>query len=283
MRPWLWFWNPRERKMETKSILTYMIPALLASLVIMLSACTQTNVDALLASGQEHLQNDDYDAAIEDFEAATEANPDSVAAYLALGEAYVRQAESTGSTSGLLDAIQAFRTAIALEPNNPAAHHNLGTVYFQANAIESAIQEFETALELEPDSAESHYQLGAIYLNLAFPPPGSSAPINQEHLSQAIQEFEAALAIEQNMPEALIGLANAYIAQEAYQTALDTLQEVLEQIPDSPQAYYALGNAYAQLGDTTNACDAYRAFLNLNPPADWRANAEQAMNILGCP
>jgi len=61
------------------------------------------------------------------------------------------------------------------------------------------------------------------------------------------------------------------------------LQQAIEQMPDSPQAYYALGGAFAQSGDTTSACDAYSSFLALDPPSNWRLQGEQAMAALGCP
>jgi Flp pilus assembly protein TadD len=89
--------------------------------------------------------------------------------------------------------------------------------------------------------------------------------------------------LKENMPEALIGLGNVYIQQANYTTAITVLQQAVEQAPDSPEAYYALGGAYAQSGDTAKACDAYSRFLALNPPSTWQTQGEQAMTALGCP
>ncbi len=85
------------------------------------------------------------------------------------------------------------------------------------------------------------------------------------------------------MPEALIGLGNVYIQQAEYAAAIGVLQRAVEQMPTSPEAYYALGGAYAQSGDSAGACEAYTRFLELDPPATWRAQAEQSMTTLACP
>jgi cytochrome c-type biogenesis protein CcmH/NrfG len=84
------------------------------------------------------------------------------------------------------------------------------------------------------------------------------------------------------MPEALIGLGNIYIQQGEYGTAIDALQQAVESLPDSREAYYALGSAYAQSGDIDEACETYQHFLTLDPPAEWRDQAEQMMVALAC-
>jgi tetratricopeptide (TPR) repeat protein len=84
------------------------------------------------------------------------------------------------------------------------------------------------------------------------------------------------------MPEALIGLGNIYIQQGDYETAIETLRQAIESVPESREAYYALGGAYAQSGNIDRACETYKHFLTLDPPANWRAQAEQTMASLAC-
>jgi Flp pilus assembly protein TadD len=84
------------------------------------------------------------------------------------------------------------------------------------------------------------------------------------------------------MPEALIGMGNVYIQQADYAAAIQVLQRAVAQVPDAPEGYYALGEAYARNGDTPEACKSYGRFLELNPPQTWRAQGEQAITALGC-
>jgi len=70
------------------------------------------------------------------------------------------------------------------------------------------------------------------------------------------------------MPEALIGMGNPYLLQGDTQKALEVLNQVLERRPDSVQTWYALAQAHATMGNTSEACRALDRFLSLSPPAD---------------
>jgi tetratricopeptide (TPR) repeat protein len=103
-----------------------------------------------------------------------------------------------------------------------------------------------------------------------------------ELLDQATEEFDAALELRENMPEALIGLGNVYLQQGDYDAAIEVLEQAIASVPDSREAHYALAGALAQSGNADRACETYSQFLSLDPPANWRAQAEQTMASLGC-
>jgi tetratricopeptide (TPR) repeat protein len=246
-------------------------------LALMLVACGKraTDEDAL-AVGRAHLEAGEYAEAVSDLEAAVAADPSNGEAHFALGQAYFQ-------TGDLEKAMAEFRTVLATDPDNAAAHHNLGVVYFQMRDPNAAVAEFQAALELDAGNPDTHYQLGATYLALAFSSLDPNAPPDPQMLEQATAEFQAALDLEVNMPQALIGMGNVYIAQADYAAAIETLEKAIAQVPDSPEAYFALGGAYAQSGNTVQACTAYRRFMELNPPPDWQEQGQQAMAVLGCP
>jgi tetratricopeptide (TPR) repeat protein len=250
----------------------------IALLLLTLIACQgkTTGADDLLESGSAHLEAGEYAEAISELEAVVETDPGNSEAHFFLGQAYNR-------TGDLSKAVDEFNTVLALDPDNAAAYHNLGATYFQLGEPNRAIAALQTALELEPDDPQTHYQIGAIYLNLALPEYGAIAPPDQQLLEQASAEFEEALGLEENMPEALIGMGNVYILQTDYTAAIEVLQQATEQAPSSPEAFYALGEAYAQSGDAESACEAYDHFLTLNPPTIWLEQAKEKMVALGCP
>jgi len=244
-------------------------------LVLTLIACQGQTTDARLKSGQEHLEAGEYPEAIADLESVIEADPGNAEAHLSLGQAY-------NHTGDLEKARDEFSTAIALDPDSASAHHNLGVTYFQLGASDAALDEFKVALRLDPDDPDTHYQLGAVYLNRAFPEDDPMAPPDPQLVEQATAEFETALELKEGMPEALIGMANVYMLRADYASAIESLQQAIEQMPDSPEAYYALGGAFAQSGDVTGACEAYSHFLTLSPPPAWRDQVTQEMVALGC-
>lgn len=61
-----------------------------------------------------------------------------------LGQAYY--------LAGRLDkAMEAYRTATALDPDNAVAHYNLGVAYYAINDLDAARGEFDMALRIEPE------------------------------------------------------------------------------------------------------------------------------------
>jgi tetratricopeptide (TPR) repeat protein len=62
--------------------------------------------------------------------------------------------------------IKERKKELALRPNDPAAHFNLGTAYDKAGKIRDAVNEFEETIKIHSSSAEAHYNLGVLYENL---------------------------------------------------------------------------------------------------------------------
>jgi len=233
------------------------------------------DVEELVNSGRASLEAGNYDEAVSTLEEAVEQAPNNRDAHFLLGQAYNQNGE-------LSKAVDAYRKVLEIEPESAAAHHNLGVTYYQLQDLRAAMDQFEKALEIDPDDADTHYQLGAAYLTLALSGSEPGSPGDPELLEQATAEFETALELRENMPEALIGLGNVQLQQGNYSAAIDALQQALESVPNSREAHYALAGAFAQSGNIEKACETYDQFLSLDPPAAWKAQAEQTMASLGC-
>ncbi|MBW2971266.1 tetratricopeptide repeat protein [Candidatus Woesearchaeota archaeon] len=60
-------------------------------------------------------------------------------------------------------AAAAYRSAIALDPNDHELHNNLANAFAASGNLGDAVQEFKHALKLAPDNAEIYRNLGAVY------------------------------------------------------------------------------------------------------------------------
>ena len=78
--------------------------------------------------------------------------------------AYARLLLSAGKKDP--DAIKHLRLALALSPDSPEAHNDLGVCLFQQEKIEDAIGEFETALKHKPDMPEALFNHALCYEHL---------------------------------------------------------------------------------------------------------------------
>jgi len=66
------------------------------------------------------------------------------------------------------DEIEAYKQAIRIDPNNAHAHYNsyynLGIAYGQLGFYNDAVEAFKQAIRIDPDDADAHYNLGVTYI-----------------------------------------------------------------------------------------------------------------------
>lgn len=61
-------------------------------------------------------------------------------------------------------AIEAYKQAILINPNNARIHYNLGYAYCKLGFYKDAIEAFKQAIRIDPDDANTHCNLGVAYL-----------------------------------------------------------------------------------------------------------------------
>ncbi len=115
--------------------------------------------DAYNNLGVLYLSESRWSDAVKAFHAAL-ANPLYMSPQIAqvnLGWAYYQEGK-------LGDAITAYRNALNIMPDMPAAHNNLGLVYMKKNMLKDAEDEFTTAIYYYKGYAEAHLNLGIVYM-----------------------------------------------------------------------------------------------------------------------
>jgi Tfp pilus assembly protein PilF len=109
-------------------------------------ADTHNNLGLLLAI------RGDMDASIEEFQQATQMDPNYARAFFNLGRVYARLGEPER-------AVQNYRRALQLSPNEAEIHLGLGNVLARQGQLEVASEHFEQAVKLKPDFADGHVAL----------------------------------------------------------------------------------------------------------------------------
>ncbi len=157
--------------------------------------------------------------------------------------------KESGSTE---EAIACYQDAIALNPNYAEAHNNLGISYKDQGKLDEAIQSYQTALRLKPNYVEAHHNLGIIWRM-------------QGKLDLAIDYFRQAIALKPSYVEAHTSLGSTLHQQGKLDEAIAAFKHLLTLKPDSAETYNNLAMVLQEQGKVEAAIAAFNQALAIRP------------------
>ncbi len=132
---------------------------------------------------------------------------------------FERGCELDAEPARLDEAIEAYRRAIALDPDFADAYCNLGTVYFNRGDREETRRWYEAALERDPGHLEAHFNLANLFEEAG-------------RRESAVHHYKAALESDPLFPDAHLNLALLYEKLELRRTAREHWRRYLQRVPD---------------------------------------------------
>lgn len=170
--------------------------------------------------------------------------------------------QSTGRTQ---EAIDEYRAALALRPDNVDAHNALGVALAATGARDEALAEYRIALRLNPRSVNALTNLG---IELA----------NRGQSAEALALIQRAIDIDPKNPNAHYDLGVALVASDQLEPAMNEFRRAIQLNPDYADAYNNLGGVLAMQGRLAEAIEQFRAALTARPdfPAA-KANLDRAI------
>ena len=120
---------------------------------------------------------------------ALACNSENDTAHTDLG-CYLKEEGRTG------EAIDHFKAALEVAPNNADAHLNLGEALASLNCLDEAEKQYREVLRINDKDVEAHYNLGVAWAK-------------QGRLDDAIQQYEEALKIKPDLADAHANLGVA--------------------------------------------------------------------------
>jgi Flp pilus assembly protein TadD len=128
-------------------------------------------------------------------------------------------------------AIEQYARVVALSPESPEAHNNLGVAFRRNGDLEKALETFNRALELRSDYSEAWSNRGWVH-------------VEQKIWLAARSDFEQALRLDPNDEGALYGLSRVLRQIRDYAGAQEALSALIAR---SPNFVYWLEWAQVQL------------------------------------
>ena len=154
---------------------------------------------------------------------------------------------------GQLDrTVNAYRSALELQPDHPECHCNLGATLIDLGAVDEAVTHFREAIRLRPGFAAAHNNLANALRLLG------DRVSAIEHFRKAVQLDPVSAEAQSNLGEMLLELG-----QPA--EALTHCREAVRLRPDFPLALTILGNVLQELGRLDEAQACFRQAFSSSP------------------
>jgi protein O-GlcNAc transferase len=153
------------------------------------NAQAHTTLGAALAS---MVDDDNYDAAIEEEKTALKLDPNSYWARKFLGKIYTNLHKTD-------EAITVLTEACSVNPCSYAARRDLAIAQTTAGKNDEAMKSFRAAIQINPAKMDSHLKLSALL-------------VKTDNYKEAIAEARKAVKLDVSNPETHLALANAILA-----------------------------------------------------------------------
>jgi serine/threonine-protein kinase len=185
-----------------------------------------------------------------------------------------------------VEAVRFLTAAVALRPDSPGAHYNLGSALYLKGRVDEAIACYRKALELDPKYASAHNNLGTVLhakglsdeaiacyrKALALDPKDAAAHYNLGNVLQRKGEVDGAIAcyrkaieINPKFAPAHHNLGRALVDKRQLDEAIACWRKAIELDPKLGSAYHNLGLALADKGQLNEAIASLRKAIALDP------------------
>jgi tetratricopeptide (TPR) repeat protein len=169
------------------------------------------------------------------------------------------------------NAIQEYKQALELNPNNAEAHLKLGFLLYNAKRMyEEGMSHYKQALKANPNDPRIHHDLGMALLHQR----QFDGAI--EHLSLALRGMPNGLGKQYNPVSMHYNLALAFSFAERPEEAIPHFAEVVRLDPKNASANYRLAMSYAEIQRFSEAMLSAEKALNL---ANAAGNAKLVQEI----
>ena len=208
-----------------------------------------------------------YSQILEDFKQVTEFQPKNREASYQLGVLYLE-----------IDrhrlAQEVFENMLSHAPEYRGIHSHLGQIAEWEQAWKAAIQHYEAeaALIQEPVEADdeiaikTYQRLGDLYYAHAL------------DYNAAKETLEKALALDDTHVPTLLNYANNLFSMDLLGAATEQFERVIQLEPNNLTANYNLALMYEYREKREEARMQWQRFLELNPPEQWRIEAERHLS-----
>lgn len=196
---------------------------------------------------------------------------------------FLQRGQAAFEANNMDDATRFFRSALALDPRNAAAHSNLGVIEFLQGDCQSSSEDFRQALAVQPGLIRAKAMLGICGRTLGDSSAktllqGSFLGLKDTKLRTQVGVELVGIYYEEGDPERAVSILQKlvdlnpdnvdilYMAQRLYgELADDTLNKLAVLAPASARMQQVIAEHSVNGGDVKGAIEHYRKALEIDP------------------
>ena len=171
-------------------------------------------------------------------------------------------------------AIDEFKKALELDPNNSLIYSEMAESYLRNNRIREAADTATKAISIDADNIEAHKLLTTIYLQI-IGRSSAQQPPSPDTVNAAIHEFEEIIRIDSTERQSFLMLGKLYQIKGDRDKATDIYKKFLGVEPGSEEGVTALARLHADAGNQKEAAELLETFVKQRPDSD------AALQLLG--
>lgn len=169
------------------------------------------------------------------------------------------------------DAVNTFKKAIELDPNNPMSYGNAGVAFTLLEQTDDAEKSFDRAVELYRAQGADPSFVAVPYSNLA------GVLARQKNYERAGDVLRKAIAISPNRADIRANLAMMLYFQDRTAEARTEIDRAVSMNPAGAEIQNILGMILLKQGDSAGAANAFQRAVTLRPDfAEAKENLEKA-------
>ena len=255
---------------------------------------------------------DDYhkhaEMAVKEYTETIALNSDYIDAYFYRGMLTLRYRHIGKTLYRYSQILEDFKQVVEFQPKNRKANYQLGVIYLEIDRHRLAQKVFENMLSFAPKYRGIHLHLGQIAeweqaWKQAIQHYEAEAALIQQPIEEgediaiktyqrlgdlyyahaldynaAKETLEMALALDDTHVPTLLNYANNLFSMDLLGAATEQFERVIQLEPRNLTANYNLALMYEYREKRIEARAQWQRFLELNPPEQWRIEAERHLN-----
>lgn len=199
---------------------------------------------------------------LEDFKQVVMLKPDYVDAYFYMGTLHVW-------TDKFDQAKENFQKVLQLNPKYKGVHTELGKLAERDKDWKKAIKLYEKEIALDEKATTAYQRLGDLYYNSDY------------QLNKSKAMLEKALKLNDKHVNTIIVYANVLYSMDMLGAASEQFERALQLESSNLTANFNLALMYEYTERNELAKAQWKTFLKLNPPEQWKLEAEKHLKKLG--